>query len=126
MARSANFARIKAQVLDIVARVPEGRLTTYAAVGDELAVPARHVAYILASLAEDDAAAVPWHRVVAEDGGLGTGRRLPERRDRLTVEGFLLRGDTVVDLDARFVHVALDAEHRLHPDTPLDREPGEG
>jgi hypothetical protein len=44
----------------------------------------------------------------------------------LTVEGFLLRGDTVVDLDARFVHVALDAEHRLHPDTPLDRDPGDG
>lgn len=117
MARSASYARIRTQVLDICARIPEGRLTTYAAIGDELEVPARHVAYILASLGDADRDAVAWHRVLAEDGSL-VRRRADEHAARLRAEGLAPE-----DLDRRFVHVPLDAEHRADPATPLERAP---
>ncbi len=117
MPRSSNYARIKAQVLDICARIPEGRLTTYAAIGDELDVPARHVAYILASLGEAERATVPWHRVLAEDGSL-VRRRHDEHAARLADEGV-----DPGELDERFVRVLLDAEHRSDPATPLERTP---
>lgn len=82
MAGSPNFARIDAQVRDILERVPPGRVTTYAAVGEELDVPARHVAHLL--MHADD---VPWHRAVAVDGALTRGRRRREHERRLTAEG---------------------------------------
>ncbi len=117
MARSPNYARIAAQVFDITSRIQAGRLTTYAAIGDELEVPARHVAYILARM--DD---VPWHRVVREDGGL-TGARQQEQRTRLEHEGVRVTRHRVDDLGERFVQLRLDAEHRADPSTPLGRSP---
>ena len=122
--RSANFARISAQVLDVVARIPRGSVTTFAAIGDELEVPARHVAYVLATLDDDVREAVPWHRVVAEDGGLGSRAALAEARAaRLEAEGVPVTGGKVEDLTARFVHVLLDEEHRADRATPLARRP---
>jgi methylated-DNA-protein-cysteine methyltransferase related protein len=123
VAGSPNVARIRAQVLDVCARIPAGALTTYAAIGDELAIPARHVAYVLATLPDAEADAVPWHRVVAEDGGLGRGPRASAKGARLAAEGVAVRGGRVADLDARFVRLALDATHRADPATPLGRSP---
>lgn len=121
MAGSANDARFRAQVLDIVRGLQVGRLTTHQAIGDELDVPARHVAYILSR--EDDPA-VPVHRVVREDGSVGGGRRAAALRVALQVEGVPLddRG-RVTDLEARFERPVLDAESRADPATPLARSP---
>lgn len=70
MPKSQAFIRIKSDVLGIVRDVPRGRVCTYAAIGRHLDVMARHVAYILATLTDDERLGVPWHRVVAESGAI--------------------------------------------------------
>lgn len=59
MAKSEAFARIKAQVLRIVAVMP------------------RHVAYILSQLDDNTKMDVPWYRVVSADGSLGVPKGDP-------------------------------------------------
>jgi alkylated DNA nucleotide flippase Atl1 len=74
-------------VLDLVERIPRGRVMTYGAVADALAetsgrASARRVGTIMAQYG----GGVPWHRVVAADGRLppgaeaeATARHLAER-----------------------------------------------
>jgi hypothetical protein len=50
MAKSPFFARIKADVLTIVASIPEGSVVTFRDIGAHLDVMPRHVAYILKML----------------------------------------------------------------------------
>jgi methylated-DNA-protein-cysteine methyltransferase-like protein len=71
MAKSAAYARIRRDVLAIVAAIPRGRLVTHAAIGAHLDVMPRHVAYLLAMLEPPERATLPWHRVVGKDGALG-------------------------------------------------------
>ncbi|WP_216919014.1 MGMT family protein [Synechococcus sp. CCAP 1479/9] len=77
MAKSEAFARIKAQVLRIVATIPESKITTYQSIGEHLAVMPRHVAYILSQLDDNTKMEVPWYRVVSADGSLGVPKRDP-------------------------------------------------
>jgi alkylated DNA nucleotide flippase Atl1 len=119
---SPNFARIKAQVLDICARIPDGSLSTFAAIGDELAVPAG----TSPTCSRPSTSATRPRAVASRDrrGRWHRGRRgrgattgAARRRRRRAAQG------TRRDLDARFVHVALDADHRRWPSTPLERSP---
>jgi methylated-DNA-protein-cysteine methyltransferase-like protein len=71
MPKSAAYARIRKDVLAIVAAIPRGRLLTHAAIGAHLDVMPRHVAYLLAMLEPQERANLPWHRVVGKDGALG-------------------------------------------------------
>ena len=71
MPKSAAYARIKADILRIVVTIPEGRVATFGDIGRHLDVMPRHVAYILTMLSDEEKARIPWHRVVAEKGGLG-------------------------------------------------------
>jgi methylated-DNA-protein-cysteine methyltransferase-like protein len=103
---SPNFRRIKADVLRLVADIPPGRVTTYGAVGRELDVMARRVAYILAVLGDDEADGVPWHRVVGDGGALKSTKRrpAPAQRALLEAEGVAVGDDNVVvGFDARFL-----------------------
>jgi alkylated DNA nucleotide flippase Atl1 len=68
---SAFFARIKRDCLAIASHIPSGKITTFACLGKHLDVPPRHVAYVLATLAEDELRDCPWWRVVGNDGQLG-------------------------------------------------------
>ncbi len=77
MAKSEAFARIKDQVLRIVATIPESKITTYQSIGEHLAVMPRHVAYILSQLDDNTKMDVPWYRVVSADGSLGVPKRDP-------------------------------------------------
>lgn len=77
MAKSEAFARIKDQVLRIVAAIPESKITTYQSIGEHLAVMPRHVAYILSQLDDNTKLDVPWYRVVSADGSLGVTKRDP-------------------------------------------------
>ncbi|HAN96585.1 MAG TPA: cysteine methyltransferase [Planctomycetaceae bacterium] len=99
MPKSPNFIRIKADVLRLVAKVPRGRVTTYGAIGLELDVMARHVAYILAMLTDDEADEVPWHRVVGQAGLLKPTRLRPlaVRRALLEAEGIRVGDDDRVE-----------------------------
>lgn len=109
MAGSPAFALIRRAVLAAARSIPAGRLSTSAALGLALNLPARHVAFILAKLSEEEAELVPSHRMVPSS-----------LRLRATAEGrrqaALLRSEGVnVDADLRVV----DGASRLvdWPDT---------
>lgn len=68
MAGSPFFARIKAQVLEVTAAVPAGRVLCLTDLAGWLDVPPRHAAYILSQLTAGEQLAVPWHRVVPASG----------------------------------------------------------
>ena len=72
MPRVSTFARIKSEVLAVVADIPEGRVTTYGAIGKSLGVTARQAAYVQARLTPEESASVPWFRVVASKGVIST------------------------------------------------------
>jgi methylated-DNA-protein-cysteine methyltransferase-like protein len=94
MARpSPFFARIRGDVLAIVATVPPGRVVTFRDVGAHLDVVPRHVAYLLATPDAADAARFPWHRAVPDDGVLTPDKRGADgarQRDLLADEGHVV------------------------------------
>lgn len=82
-------------VLDLVERIPPGRVMSYGAIADALADRSgrrspRRVGTIMARYG----GAVPWHRVVAADGRLVPGHEERARR-RLLAEGTPMLGDRV-------------------------------
>ncbi len=88
------------RVLDIVARIPPGRFTTYGSIARVLQMNPRHVARILATLDEDQSKHLPWHRVMGAEGRLSTN--LPEglhdlQKSRLEAEGIAINGRGYVD-----------------------------
>ena len=79
------------KVLRIVAKIPEGKVTSYGAVAAMAGQPraARGVGWILSSL--ESGTDLPWWRVVNRDGGLSTFKLPtsagPLQRARLEAEG---------------------------------------
>lgn len=65
MSHSPTFARIRAEVLRLVALIPAGKFTTYGSIAIHMNVVARHVATVLSRLTEEEAKEIPWHRVVS-------------------------------------------------------------
>jgi methylated-DNA-protein-cysteine methyltransferase related protein len=101
MAKSPFFARIKADVLQIIAAIPEGRVVSFADVGTHLDVVPRHVAYILATLEDDKKMTLPWHRAVSEGGKLGAPKFAPDGTPQevmLRQEGWSIRKGELVSL----------------------------
>ena len=90
MPKSKAFARIRAEVLRQIALVPKGKFTTYGSIATHMNVATLHVAAVLSNLTTEEAAALPWHRIVASDGRVS--RAMPqkiarEQRTRLRSEG---------------------------------------
>jgi methylated-DNA-protein-cysteine methyltransferase related protein len=91
---SDTFKLMKRAVLAVARFVPEGKVTTAAEIGRALNIPARHAAYILAMLTDEERTSVPAHRVAPKDGKFGK----PETRTlkqsetvrRLAMEGVFL------------------------------------
>lgn len=102
MARTSTYTRIKAQVLDLVADIPAGRVTTYGALAEAVGVAPRQAAYVLAN--EPEATDVPWHRVVAAGGRLSIPdpRHKSEQARRLRREGVVVVEGRVGKFAARF------------------------
>lgn len=117
MAGSLNYARIKGQVLHILAHVPEGGLVSHAEVGEALDVPARHVAYILATLEDMERQIHPWHRAVPQSGVLGKHQRREAQLRALREEGVEVnhRGK-IGDFAAR--KIAIDPAWVIGPTEP--------
>jgi len=67
--KSKAFARIRAEVIRLVGLIPPGKFTTYGSIAIHMNVMARHVAWVMSSLTEQEAAELPWHRVVSADAG---------------------------------------------------------
>ena len=64
--------RNRSRVVAVVAAIPEGRVTTYGAIGRHLGATARQVARVLASFTPEESARLPWFRVVAANGVVST------------------------------------------------------
>jgi methylated-DNA-protein-cysteine methyltransferase related protein len=106
MAASPAFARIKAQVLEIVATIPESKVSTYQSIGEHLAVMPRHVAYILSQLPDIEKLVYPWHRVVSGSGALGVVKKGPDGKTQaelLQEEGILIKQNAVAELSKLLV-----------------------
>jgi methylated-DNA-protein-cysteine methyltransferase-like protein len=104
--KSIAFARIHAEVLRLVTLVPAGKFTTYGSLAVHMNVSARHVAFVLSSLTDEEAAELPWHRVVGAEGRISPN--MPpavarKQRSRLRAEGlkFNARG-FIKEPDAHF------------------------
>ncbi|MCU0730505.1 MAG: MGMT family protein, partial [Hyphomonas sp.] len=101
---------IKAQVLQLTAAVPAGRVCTFQSMGEYLDVMPRHVAYLLSQLDAEEQQRVPWYRVVAADGTLGTPKQSRDRTTQaelLRAEGVAVRGNRV---EPDFATVCIAAE----------------
>lgn len=110
MPTSPFYARIKAQVLQLTAAVPVGRVCTFQSMGEYLDVMPRHVAYVLSQLDADEQQRVPWYRVVAADGSLGTPKQSRDgtsQAELLRAEGVSVRGNRV---EPDFAAVCIAAE----------------
>ena len=105
-ARSKAFTRIRAEVLRIVASIPPGYFTTYGTIAHHMNVVPLHVGSVLASLTGEEAAALPWHRVVGSDARLSRMRDPKTRktqRARLGAEGMKIsKQGVILDSDAHF------------------------
>ncbi|MBJ3814833.1 MGMT family protein [Shimwellia pseudoproteus] len=87
------------RVWQIVAAIPEGRVTTYGDVALLAGSPraARQVGGVLKRLPEGSL--LPWHRVVNRHGAISlTGPDLQRQRQALLAEGIMVSGDGIVDL----------------------------
>jgi len=108
MARRPSIAaaRIRAEVLRLVALIPPGHFTTYGALAVHMNVAPLFVASVLARLSDEESAALPWHRVVAAGPRISPAMAPELRRGqqrRLEAEG--LRFDAkggILDADAHF------------------------
>jgi methylated-DNA-protein-cysteine methyltransferase-like protein len=88
--KSKAFARIRAEVIRLVGLIPPGKFTTYGSIAIHMNVMARHVAFVMSSLDEQESAALPWHRVVSRDARLSPNmdpRLRNQQRKRLRAEG---------------------------------------
>jgi methylated-DNA-protein-cysteine methyltransferase-like protein len=104
MAKSPAFARIRAEVLRLVALIPEGKFTTYGSIAVHMNVVARHVATVLSRLTEEESKSLPWHRVVSADARISPNMdaKLAVKQKRLLKaeglqidrEGFIQDADT--------------------------------
>ena len=109
--KSQAFARIRAEVIRLVALVPEGKFTTYGSIATHMNVQARHVAFVLARLSPVESAALPWHRIVASDGRISPSMPAPlarRQRSQLRAEGLRINA-------AGFVQDADDHYHYPGP-----------
>jgi methylated-DNA-protein-cysteine methyltransferase related protein len=93
MAGSPFFARIKADVLRMVAAIPPGRVASFRDIGAHLDVMPRHVAHILATLAPQERDGLAWWRAVPQDGRPGHAARAPEQDRLLAAEGIARGAD---------------------------------
>jgi methylated-DNA-protein-cysteine methyltransferase-like protein len=90
MARSKRGRQFKTRVLAVLGAIPEGRVTTYGTIARHLGTAARQVAWVLATLTDEESECLPWFRVVAANGVVSStklgavGRR---QIQRLRAEG---------------------------------------
>lgn len=125
--KSAAFARIRAEVIRLVALIPEGKFTTYGSIAIHMNVIARHVATVLSRLTLEESATLPWHRVVAANARLSPNMPAASARKQrrlLKAEGLRIdKAGYIQDADAYFHHVGVRRNIRWSemPDPAEDR-----
>jgi alkylated DNA nucleotide flippase Atl1 len=84
--KSTTFIRIRAEVIRLVALIPEGKFTTYGSIAVHMNMVARHVATVMRQLTEEESAWLPWHRVVSADARISPNMA-PETQERQKARG---------------------------------------
>lgn len=114
--KSPAFARIRAEVIRLVGLIPVGRFTTYGSIAVHMNVMARHVAFVMSRLTEEEAAEVPWHRVVGRDARVSPkmdAALAREQKRRLRSEGLRIDAAGFIrDADAYFHTVGVRRDIR--------------
>lgn len=91
---------MKAALLALVADIPACKVAQVGDVGFALNIPPRHVSYILSQLSNDEAALVPWYRVVPTRGKFPALAKQTERHNKqielLKLEGVSLGNIQVI------------------------------
>jgi methylated-DNA-protein-cysteine methyltransferase related protein len=104
--KSKAFARIRAEVIRLVGLIPKGKFTTYGSIAVHMNVMARHVAFVMSRLSEEEAAVLPWHRVVSADARLSQkmdAELSKTQRIRLLAEGMKIDAQGYIqNADAHF------------------------
>ena len=104
--KSIAFARIRAEVIRLVALIPAGKFTTYGSIAVHMNVMARYVAFVLSRLTTEESATLPWHRVVGAEGRVSPNMNaalVREQRRRLRAEGMKITADGYIkDSDVHF------------------------
>jgi len=109
MSASASFRLVKRQVCEIIAKVPNGELTTTAAIGEAIDVPERHVAFIISRLDIMDRVFLPWHRAIRADGTIVDGDEANGQAERLASEGHEFNENGALrDFDRKLVEIGAD------------------
>lgn len=125
MSAGPAYARIKRDVLALIARVPAGYVVTHRQIADHLKVSPQHIANVAAGLDDRDHAEVPWWRIVADGGAIGRHPRRDEHMRLLRSEGLVLSPVGIVqDLAARRVHDIAHPPAAPKPAAPASRARG--
>lgn len=115
-AKSPAFARIRAEAIRLVALIPEGKFTTYGSIAVHMNVMARHVAFVMSRLTDEESQALPWHRVVSADARLSPKMDAELRelqKSRLESEGMSIDPKGFIeDADAHFHIVGIRRDIR--------------
>ena len=98
----------KSDLLQLVRRIPLGRVASPEILGAELGVPAPLVQTMLAQLSEDERELVPWYRVVAKGGAIGRGLHRDQQFARLVREGVMISPAGIVQDLSRQMIVGFD------------------
>jgi methylated-DNA-protein-cysteine methyltransferase-like protein len=104
--KSKAFTRIRAEVIRLVGLIPSGKFTTYGSIAIHMNVMARHVAFVMSRLTEEESATLPWHRVVSADARISPrmdAELAKLQRKRLRSEGFKINtAGYIQDPDSHF------------------------
>ncbi len=92
----------KDKVLKLVAKVPEGKVTTYKKIAEEMEKPKAYRAVGNALAENPDPINIPCHRIVKSNGEIGGySRGIEEKKKLLKSEGVEIQGGKI-DLDRYF------------------------
>ena len=109
--KSKAFARIRAEVVRLVGLIPAGKFTTYGSIAIHMNVMARHVAFVMSRLTEEESAKLPWQRVVSADARISPNMEAAtakKQRSRLKKEGMKVNvAGYIQDADAHFHTVGI-------------------
>ncbi len=99
---SIAYENMRRALFEAVRAIPGGMVVDFRELAAALNIPPRHVAYILSRLTDDEAEAIPWHRVVPKGGDFGRpGARKPLRERQI----LLLRAEGHEVMEGRYVQV---------------------
>jgi methylated-DNA-protein-cysteine methyltransferase-like protein len=90
----------KAKILEKVAQIPLGKLTTYGSISKLTGINPRQVGWVLSGFTDQEMQKYPWQRVLAKHGivsSLKLGPRGTLQIELLKQEGFEIEGDQVLD-----------------------------